>query len=760
MINKNYILIVCAILFAGTHYATAQGGSFSNVWVGAGAEMHIRYANNVTFNANVKTDRNSETSVVSFASLNNASTTGHVDGRVKVYNPGALAVLPAGFTTENSPVRLTSAAQPTQPVTSLFNRSSAGNEQSLDADLMLIAPDRHWKVSGNNSAMLTFIWQNAGYSAALQSSGLSAADMTLAAWDGTKWIAIPSTVSNSSTPDDGSLTTNGIINLNTYTLFTLAVKNGCVQLVNATGNVAYNGIWSGLPTEFMDVTINNGLTILPGTSFKANSLVLNADVTITNGAYLEVQKGVTGSGKLIIASEGSFVQRSSSSDVPQIVLTKATRPLRKWDHAYWGTPVQEDFTAQIANAKAIGYQMAAFDQKMKYISEAGASGSWQNLDQIVPGKGFITRVKSQIPFINEVATNVINFPITGTANNGNVAVELGSAVSGARSFNLLANPYPSAIDAGELLRGNPNLGGAIYLWTAKGFNSVGATADYAIWTLAGSVVTSPIAQQPTGYIASGQGFMVKGLSANGTVNFTNCMRVTGQNNNFFRATPSNRYWLNLTNESGIFSQILVNYTEEATYGADRLYDAQRNSMSTAQLYSYIGDTKYAVNGRPVFDITDSVPVGVSRTAADGESFSIAIDHTEGIFTDGDVTIILHDKLLDVHHNLNLSSYNFSASELQNNDRFEIVYQNATLGVNDPAKQDTTHMSINKSQFAINANGAVNSVMIFEITGRLIQQYKVGNTNYTAPFNHSQGVYIAKAKMGDGTIVTRKLINGN
>src|SRR5690606_14876715 len=127
----------------------------------------------------------------------------------------------------------------------------------------------------------------------------------------------------------------------------------------------------------------------------------------------------------------------------------------------------------------------------------------------------------------------------------------GSATTGSRSYNLLANPYPSALDAGEFLRNNPNLGGAIYLWTANLFNQAGGTADYAVWNLAGSVATMPAGttQAPTGYIASGQSFMVKSLTAEGTAVFNNCMRVTGNNDNFYRMDndQKNRYWLNLTN---------------------------------------------------------------------------------------------------------------------------------------------------------------------------------------------------------------------
>lgn len=763
MIDKKYILIFAFVLsLIGTNKAIAQGANFSNLRVHSGAEMHIKYANNVTFGTNVTTDRTSSNSLVSFASLPIAnSITGYVNGRVKVYSNSNSVFFPVGQNLASS-ATLTAINNPVQALTALYTGTTAGNPTLHDAQLFMVSETENWIINGNNTGKLKLTWgSQGGYETTAAAYSLGVEEATIAAWNGTQWITIPSAADLGSTLQSGSISSTNNIDFNNFSLFTIGFKGGCIEIAAATGTVTYNGTWSGSPDKFMNVIINAPLTVNTQNSFTANTLTLNADVSIANGAYIDVVKEVQGTGKVILSNEASFVQRASIGDGPKIELTKNTRPLRKWDHAYWGTPVKENFVAQIANAKATGFQTAAFDQKHKYISEAGTAGSWQNLDATVPGKGFITRVKHQAPFVDDVVRETISFPITGTANNGNVSIQLGSVISGARSFNLLANPYPSAIDAGELLRTNPNLGGAVYLWTAKEFNSQGATADYAIWTMAGSVVTSPIAQQPTGYIASDQGFMVKGLVANGTVNFTNCMRVTGFNNNFFRQANNtmDRYWLNLTNESGIFSQILVNYDEKATAGVDRLYDAQRNSVSTAQLYSYIENSKYAINSRPTFDVSDVVPLGVSRTATDAESFTIALHQPEGIFVQDEINVILHDKLLGVFHNLNQDKYTFHASELQNNDRFEIVYENVTLDVNNPAYVAKANMKINNAQFEISAQTTIDTVLIYDVTGRLVQQLKVGNTKHTAPFNHAKGIYIAKAKLENGAIVTHKLING-
>jgi len=761
--TKKYLFIVAgALSFGAGHHAMAQGANFSNVRVGAGTEMHIKYANNVAFGSNVATDRANTASLVSFASLAaSGNASGFVNGRVKVSGNANAIFFPIGQNNASA-VALSSVSNPAQAVTALYANGPAANRQLRDTQLFMVSATENWTISGNNSARLKLTWGAwSGYEETGLAYGVGVGEIAIAAWDGAKWAYIPSAADNGSTLVSGSITSTSAVDFNSRTLFAIAFKNTCAEIVSPTGTVTYNGAWTGTPDRFMNAIINTPMTVTSQNSFTANSLTLNADITIENGAYIDIVQAVQGTGKIIMASEGSFVQRSSAGSGPKIELTKTTRPLRKYDYAYWGTPIKENFIAQIDNAKATGYTTPAFYNKLKYVSEAGATGSWQTLDAVVSGKGFITQIKEQAPFINETARAAVNFPIVGTANNGDVSVTLGTAVTGARSFNLLANPYPSAIDAAVLLRNNATLGGAIYLWTAKEFNSAAATADYAIWTMAGSVVTSPIALQPTQYIASGQAFMVKGLAAGGQATFTNCMRVTGHNDNFFRnqEQPMDRYWLNLTNSAGIFSQILVNYTDEATYGDDRLYDAPRNSMSTAQLYSYIETSKYAVNSRPEFEVADIVPLGVSRTAADATDFTIALHQPEGVFATGDVEIFLHDKQLDVYHSLKQGSYSFTATDLQNNSRFEVVYQSSSLGVDNPAVLASAYMAIKGAQFKLNASQTASTVMIFDLTGRLVQQYQVDDRQYAAPFNHADGVYIAKAKMEDGTIVTQKLING-
>ena len=54
---------------------------------------------------------------------------------------------------------------------------------------------------------------------------------------------------------------------------------------------------------------------------------------------------------------------------------------------------------------------------------------------------------------------------------------------------------------------------------------------------------------------------------------------------------------------------------------------------------------------------------------------------------------------------------------------------------------------------------MSSITIYDIAGRLIATYNNVNSNtFTTDFNKVQGVYIAKIKLTDGTLVNQKVIN--
>ena len=462
--------------------------------------------------------------------------------------------------------------------------------------------------------------------------------------------------------------------------------------------------------------------------------------------------------------------------------------MRRFDYIYWGTPISGNFISQIAGARIVGEtgdavpNVGAFDLLYKYNSglAAGQSG-WAPLDATTTGRGYISRVKQQGPLADQTELRAIDMKFQGTANNGDITVEIkNNALSpnSGNSHNLLANPYPSAIDADRFLIENTNLDGVIYLWKQQqNYPGTGfyQQADYVAYTRLGSTtLSSPVLipggsapgipiDADYGKIASGQGFKVKSLVTNGTAIFNNCMRLLDSNNQFARNANEviDSYKVTMSGPNGVSSTMLVGYTPETTIAYDRMYDATTNSVSTAQVFTLLDNTdiKLAINARPSFDDTDVVNMGLLKNNTYSETFVFTIEDKEGVFNTPDVNVYIHDKVQNTYHNLNSGSFSFTTTSANVLNRFELVYQNDSTLSNPDFVTAQTFVTLNDNTFKVSSSKEISDIAIYDIAGRLISTYNgVNNVTFATAFNRVEGVYIAKISLTDGTIVTEKLIN--
>ncbi|MGO4906363.1 hypothetical protein [Flavobacterium sp. W20_MBD1_R3] len=639
----------------------------------------------------------------------------------------------------------------------------------LDGNVTAVRSSEYWKIKGSN-AKISLTWSN---SRPVSTTELRS--MTIVGYNtgSSKWEVISSGIDGTSvlggltSTTAGSITSSTTIAVENYSAFSLGTTSlDCPELTFSAGSaITYNGGFSATPTLSDVVTVSvAGQT----GSFVCNSLALNADITLLDGQYIEVVNGITGTGKIIMASTASVVQRSNSSDNPTIELTKKTRALKRYDYVYWGSPIAGNVMGQLANAKAIGATLAdAFE--MKHYYQPGIGGGWKPLVQTEVGKGFIARVKSQAPLNLEITTAVVYFKFAGTANNGDITVSITNnpnSLNGGTSHNLLANPYPSALDADKFLQSNTDIDGVIYIWHQQtpsvGSGTAYNQADYMAYTKAGFTSVASIPTTFSGKIASGQGFMVKALGADKTVTFTNCMRLTGNNTTLYKqVAPAamDRYKVNMVGDNGVFSQIVVSYLPQCTLGYDRMYDAGRNSVSTAQLYSIMENDgrKLAINARPTFNPTDVVALGVSKTGVENQNFILSISDKEGVFQT-DVTVYLHDLELNTYIDLTRSNYTFSSKTALANNRFELVYANKTLE-NVEFENDSAVAYIDKGVLAITCISEIKDILVYDILGKqVLAVNEIGAKTSSASFPFAEGIYIAKILLENGNAVNKKMVN--
>lgn len=694
-------------------------------------------------------------------------------------------VLPTGQAYTYAPIGITNASV-TNGVSASYTNGTPPNSANLDPSIAALNISGSWNVAGDN-AKLTLIWSSnvTGYTTTI-------ANLTVAGYNisTNKWEAIASATPTGGLTS-GTIQTASAVNLATYSAFALAKKGMvCAAVFAATGTTkTWNGSWSpSAPTEIDNAIISGAGA--PG-SFVCNTLAVNANISIANGQTIQVVNAITGSGVISMANQASIVQRNDASGFsPTIAMTKSTRNgMTAYDYIYWGSPLKstEDSFALLATARAYSNTngttatglAGAFDNFYKYVAgDTSSAGGWQTLSSNpVTGSGFITRIKQQAPFATFGAPNItdhIDLVFTGATNNGSISVPIANSLTSpdsGRNYNLLSNPYPSAIDADLFLQYNTDLDGAIYVWKAATPNTglaaaAYSAADYIAYTRAGATLSAGIGATPFGgKIATGQGFRVKAATASGTGTaiFNNCMRVAAGNDQFMKTTTTltiDRYKLNFTGANNVGNQILVAYLPETTLGYDRMYDAELNSVSPAQMYSLLDNStmQLGINARPTFSTNDEVQLGIDKSNSTPENFSIAISDQEGVFQGTAINVLLHDKILHIYQNLANGPYNFTSNNTQLTGRFEIVYQEAALGT---AGFDTTSViaTLSNQALKITASLPISNVTVFDITGRSVTNLAIDNLQQVNhPFLFANGVYIVKIKFKNGEISTQKLIN--
>lgn len=542
----------------------------------------------------------------------------------------------------------------------------------------------------------------------------------------------------------------------------------------------WNGTaWSkGTPTVFHHAILNADYNTLTHGNINACQMTVKSGVTLdivdgTNGTYVYVVNSIFNNGTINVKSKANLVQVNHPLDLngetivtPNINFTKNTGDKIRWDYIYWSKPVSNNILSNY-NTK--------FDLKYYWDPDFCVNGinfsyeGWRRLlSEPTIASGFITRVKTNAGLI---PTNItLNY--SGNSNNGDYSavVKYYDATHHAfRNFTLLGNPYPGAIKFEDFYKDNSSkIYGTVYLWSANTIypgSGLYQQADYASFNLTGGVgvpgtsnTQSPNGILPNGYIASGQGFMVR-PKVNGTVLFKNTQRTKDLPSNiqFYRENQSekDRYWLRLRDANGKFNELLIGYIKEASYDFDDAYDGPINSLSTIKFYSVLDNNKLIIQGRGEF--IDSDKVNVSYTITNPTAvLTISLNKTEGLFTEQ--KIYLHDKKLGFYHDLTLSDYFFTEDGSQ--DRFEILYKLNNTSEDNNTDEVSVIALLQNGLLNIESNINFSKIELFDTTGKMIftNETSINSHSFQKNISIANGVYILNVYCENGIKKSIKIIN--
>lgn len=512
-------------------------------------------------------------------------------------------------------------------------------------------------------------------------------------------------------------------------------KHRIARLKLCLESTVWNGIsWSnGFPSGGKELTFKEDYPNLTTANICSCTIDERKTVTLLGGNTLGITFNYFGSGTLILNDTASLYQDDDEMVNTGIVYAKRkSAPVLKFDYTYWSSPVENQKLINVSPNTALD-RFFSYDYNTRNWMQEDAVNKIMNL-----GKGYIIVAPQNFP---NTMPEKYEATFKGIPNNGKITLDLGN-----ESFNLIGNPYPSALNADEFLDKNTsNMKGTLYFWTHNTpiTNNKYTSNDYAAYNLLGGVGTRAISLGinetiPDGTIASGQGFFVKSKNS-GTVAFDNSMRIKGGNSSFFKpanneqinkkALEKHRVWLNFENNEGIFKQILLGYIQGATNLYDESFDAESfNGNQFADFYSIAENKKLVIQGRAVpFTKADTIPLAY-RTAIAGD-FTISIDHADGDLSNQDIYI--EDKATGLVHDLRLSNYTFSTTIGTFTDRFVLRYTNdnktlETVNFENPENEILVLVK-NKIINIVSSKQNIKEVLIYDIVGKLLyNKKKVGN----------------------------------
>ena len=493
---------------------------------------------------------------------------------------------------------------------------------------------------------------------------------------------------------------------------------GAILTVPNGYKITVNGNWTGSScsvqgpgnVEFTSpIAQNTGNTAFGGvvSVITGATLSTNNTLTLASGASLMHGTGTTGAGGSV--NGNVIIRRTGSSG--------------STSYNYWSSPILS------AGLNVLGGNKYQYDPTAAVGADVeGLRAGWVSAGtSMTAGRGYIATGSGTATF-NGVPNN-------GPLNYGPLAL------AAFTNFNLIGNPYPSAISAVSFVSANPQfLGGALYFWDDD--NSAGGDytqSDYGVWNGIGFVGPNSGATF-NGNIASAQGFFVNASNSNAAV-FSNSMRTT-QNNNFFDVGVMSRVWVNVSTATGNYNETLIAFKEDATVGVDNSYDAEKLiGNEDLALYSKIGDGNYAIQALPELNMDYTVQLGIQGLAG-AQTFTLGnidgLSETE--------QIILEDTKFSSFHNLrSANSYNYEFTPATDTYRFKLHFKPAVTFTT------TTESCVqNDGELIINSPSATNwDYSIANSSGSIIASGNELNGNLVIP-SLDGGLYSVSLSNSFGT----------
>jgi len=510
-----------------------------------------------------------------------------------------------------------------------------------------------------------------------------------------------------------------------------------------SGNNSYKSISIGENVNLsVDLVLNQKLEV--------ENLILDetSNLIIKDNSVVSVSKMISNNGTITIENQGILYQGDGSETFEngKTIVKRASR-FSNTDVIYnmWSSPVKE---AVITDVFALSNEndIYAYNQQNGFISPSETTMSQAKGYVITGDKG-------------EKVGAITNRIFSGKLNNGDISVPVfNNTYNGETGYNLIGNPYPSAISWNAFVTDNTNIDGSCYVLHQYIDGSGNLQGDYIVRNSSGSTNVNGVTLENEIYSAQGFFVKLKPSASNGTVNFYNSQRVLDVKSGVAKKQDNtgDKIWIDLVENGSNLSQTLVALNKNATGTFDSNYDAIifGEDENSPRVYTNISTDKFVIQTLNNSSNTKEIPLKVFFDS--NKLNKLKISKIEGF---KDINIYLKDNnsnaIFDIKNNEVELTYP-AQSNLVAKD-YTIIISANTLNNNNKSFSDFKIWSTHNN-LKIYSGKRIKHISLYSFNSSLIftKDINLKNDVNIKTSIHS-GIYIAVIKLEDGSIINRKII---
>jgi hypothetical protein len=531
---------------------------------------------------------------------------------------------------------------------------------------------------------------------------------------------------------------------------TLILSGSGVKTLPATAlTIDEDFSMSGTATATLDaaMTVAGNLTIESGNILVISPVgPLTVTGTLTNNAYnagLVLQSDATGTASLM----------HNTDNVPATVQRYISGVAEAWhflSSPVSDQPISGSWLPSGTYGNGTGYDMYLWNEVNScwiYQRDITSPVNWSTVhpgSDFTVGRGYLYSVQAANPtkeFVGKLNNGPISFGLTFSSSDASL-----------KGFNLVGNPYPSAIDWG-----------AASGWTRSDLSSSGGGYNMWIWNPAASnygVYNSADADgtgtnSVTRYIAPMQGYFVQAAST-GDLGMNNEVRLFGGTGDWLKSAKQE------------ISKVGIAVKSDAGYGFDEIqlgfgYAQDENGamklfskvLSAPSLYIDSQGDYLSVLYLTSTEENPAVPL-VFKPGMNGK-YSIRCNFDPNKYE----TVMLEDRQThDIQNMKAEETYHFSASKTDKANRFVLYFGTVN---NQTADKLPARIYTNDKRLIIDLTliSKETEAFVYDIMGRLLLQQKLqGETRHDFAINTDTQILIVYLKNPDGSLCQKLLWVGD